>query len=381
MFGKERCFLRIIHTSDWHLGRFLNGYSLIEDQQHFLNWLIRVIKEEKVDLLILAGDVYNTAAPSSSAVAILDEFLKKVILELKIKVLIIAGNHDSPEKLGFSSKILETCGLFISTDLKNIKTVTVKHNKLKIGIRLLPYIPLGMAKREFNDEKINNFSETIKFVYDRYLKLHNNFDVNFLVAHGLFSYGLENSLKFCDSEVEIGGCDMANLQNFQDFSYIALGHLHRAQKIGVNARYSGSPIKYSISEAFDEKKIFIVEIFDDAKIDIQPINVDLMRDLKIKKGRFEDLLKEKTDDFVAIKLTDENFIIDPYNRLKKKFKNLLEIDFVNLKLQFKEEIKLTRNMQPKELFLNFYKYITGAEMEKEKVSFLQKVLDQLKKER
>ena len=372
--------MKFLHTSDWHLGRFLNGYSLIEDQQYFLRWLILLIKEENIDVLIISGDVYNTAAPSASAVAILDEFLSKVILELKIKVLMIAGNHDSPEKLGFSSKILENAGLFISTDLNNIQTVKVMQGNLKIGVNLIPYISTGMIKQEIKDENINNFSETMKFVCTRYLKFEDIFDVNLLVAHGLYSYGLENSLKFCDSEVEIGGCDMADLERFQNFSYIALGHLHRSQKIGVNARYSGSPIKYSISEAFDKKKVFIVEVFDDAQINIQTVYVDLMRDLKIKQGRFEDLLKEGTNDFVAIRLIDENFIIDPYNRLKKKFPNLLEIEFLNLKLQFKEEFKISKKMKPEDLFQKFYKFIVGENMKKRQISFLKNVIDSIKKE-
>ena len=331
--------MRIIHTSDWHIGRFLNSYSLLKDQEYFLNWLILFLKEEKIDVLIVAGDIYNKASPSASCVLLLDEFFSKVVLELKKKVIIIAGNHDSPEKLGFSSKILERSGFFISTDLKSIKTITLEKN---LKITLLPYIAPYMVKEQFKQENILNFSEAIQFVYEKYLKCLNFSGFSILCAHGLFSYEKENKkLSFCDSEIEIGGCDVSKANFFKKFSYVALGHLHKAQKVGENAKYSGSPIKYSISEANNKKQLILLEI--DKKIKTSSVFFSPMRDLKIKKGEFKDLLKEKSLDFVSAKLTDESFVLDPFNRLKQNYPNLLDIEFLNLKLNFKQDFKIEKN--------------------------------------
>lgn len=371
--------MKIIHTSDWHIGKFLNGYNLLEDQKYFLDWLLVVLKEEKIDILIVSGDIYNTAAPSSLAVSILDEFFCKVVLELKTKVFLIAGNHDSPEKLGFSSKILEKSGLYIVTNIKNIKTIHFKENYFSVGITLLPYVSQAMFKENFKQQEIFNLEDIIKFLYKKYIKKNISFDFNILVAHGLFLFG-EDSLKLSDSEIEIGGVEAFNLALFKNFSYVALGHLHKAQKAGKNAKYSGSPLKYSISEANDKKSVFLIELEKGNNITIKKIFVDFLRDLKIKMNSFKELLKEKSKDYVSIKLTDENFIIDPYNRLKQNFPNLLEIEFLNLNLDFKEKFKHFKKNNPKELFKEFYSFVVGKEMKEKEIEFLEDIILKTEKE-
>ena len=149
--------LRILHTADWHIGRFLNKYSLIEDQVHFLNWLISVIKNEKIDVLVVAGDIYNSAVPSAAAVELLDEFLTKVIMELQIPALIISGNHDSPQKLSFSSKMLERSGLTICGGVSGIKHVKIDDIFGAVGFTLLPYVDPTMVKEYFGVDKISSF--------------------------------------------------------------------------------------------------------------------------------------------------------------------------------------------------------------------------------
>ena len=371
--------MRIIHTSDWHIGRFLNSYSLLKDQEYFLNWLILFLKEEKIDVLIVAGDIYNKASPSAACVLLLDEFFSKVVLELKKKVIIIAGNHDSPEKLGFSSKILERSGFFISTDLKSIKTITLEKDLTKVDITLMPYISPSMIKEQFKEEKISNFNEAVGFVYEKYLKGLNHEGFNILCAHGLFSYESENkNLSFCDSEIEIGGCDIGKANFFKNFSYVALGHLHKAQKVGKNARYSGSPIKYSTSEANNKKQLVLLEI--DKQIKKSSVFFKPMRDLKIKKGEFNDILKEKSLDFVSVKLTDESFVLDPFNRLKQNYPNLLDIEFLNLKLNFKQDFKVLKKLSLEQLFEKFYKFVVGRKIKSKELLFLKKTIKQMDQE-
>ena len=369
--------MRILHTSDWHIGRFLNNYSLLQDQKYFLDWLLVVLKEQKIDLLVVAGDIYNTSAPSSLAVSLLDEFFSKVILDLKIKLLIIAGNHDSPEKLAFSSKILQQSGFYIATDLKNIKTVYFREEDFSVGFTLFPYITLAMVKEKFKEEKVSNFEETINFVYERYIKPNIKYDFNILCAHGLFLPYSGDSLKFCDSEIEVGGIEAFNLDLFSEFSYIALGHLHRAQTVGKNARYSGSPIKYSVSEANDKKGVFLVDISKEKCVKIEKIVFNPFRDLKVICGKFKDILKKKTNDYVSIKLTDEDFLIDPYNRLKENYPNLLEIEFSNLKLDFNTNFKSLKTMEPNKLFEEFYSYVVERKMKEEEKRFLEDVIKKI----
>ncbi len=374
--------MKIVHTSDWHIGRFLNSYSLLEDQKYFLEWLLQFLKEEEVDILIVAGDIYNSASPSAAAVSLLDDFFCEVVLKLKKKVLIIAGNHDSPEKLGFSSKILERAGFFIATDLNSIKTLKFNENNFSVGITLLPFLNPSMVKEVFKDIKISNFNETIEFVYEKFLKQSLKYNFNLLCAHGLFSSSSSESFSFTDSEVEIGGCDVANLKQFENFSYIALGHLHKAQKVGENARYSGSPLKYSISEANNEKQVVLIELKDEFKTPlVKNVLFKPLRDLKIKKGKFNEIIREKSEDFVAVKLTDENFIIDPYNRLKQNFPNLLEIEFLNLNLEVKEGFKVSKKMEPGLLFKKFYRFVVGNDLEEMQIKLLNNVIEKIKKEK
>ena len=367
--------MKIIHTSDWHIGRFLNNYSLLEDQQHFLNWLLLFLKEESVDLLIIAGDIYNSATPSAAAVAVLDEFFSKVVLELKKKVLIIAGNHDSPEKLGFSSKILEKSGFYIATTLKDIKTVKLKSTDFSLGITLLPYISPANVKQEHKNKNIKNFNEAINLIYDIYLKNKPSYDFNFLCAHGLFFKAGDGDVKYSDSELEIGGCDVANFNIFKDFSYIALGHLHRAQNVGENGRYSGSPLKYSVSEANNKKQLTLIEISRKTGLKISEVLIKPLRDLKILTGCFKDVVNGKTDDFVSIKLTDKEFVIDSYARLKNNYKNILDIEFLNLNLDFKESFKVSKNVSPENLFKSFYRFVVGEDMKDVEVKFLKNVVE------
>ena len=369
--------MRLLHTSDWHIGRFLNSYSLIEDQVHFLNWLINLIKEEKVDVLIVAGDIYNTASPSASCVAVLDEFFSKVVLELKKKVLIVAGNHDSPEKLGFSSKMLEKSGFYIATTLDDVRTIKFFEENFSVAITLLPFVTPAMVK-EKQDLKISSFNETIQFVLKKYMKNSLVGDFNLICAHGLFLGSKQNELKTCDSEIEIGGCDVCDLGLFKDYSYVALGHLHSFQQVFDNAFYSGSPIKYSVSEHSHKKRVILLEVLKGLDVIVKKINVDCLRDLVVKKGMFSEIMKQKSDDFVAIKLLDDEFIIDPYSRLKKNYPNILEIEFLNLTLKTVQGFKVCKNKNETELFKDFFKVVSGREINSVELRFFEETLKKVK---
>lgn len=368
--------LRIIHTSDWHIGRFLNGYSLLEDQAYFLNWLVDVLTKENVDVLIVSGDIYNTASPSAACVGLLDEFLCKVVLELKKTVLLIAGNHDSPEKLGFSSKLLEKSGLIISTNLKDIRNVILKTMPFSVGVTLFPFISIAAVKEAFKDRKITSFDVAAELIYENKIKNIAKCDVNILCAHGLF-LGENGSLNYCDSELAIGGLDVANLKRFKYFSYVALGHLHGFQRAGVNGFYCGSPLKYSVSEVSHKKRLILLDIKDKDNIKIEHIFVEPKRDLIIKEDNFKNLLNIKTDNFVSVRLTDESFVIDPYSRLKQNMPNILEISYSNINIKGCDNFKVSREKPIDMLFEEFYNAVVGRNMNVLEKDLLKNVLSKV----
>ena len=372
--------MRILHTADWHIGRFLNKYSLIEDQAHFLNWLISVIKNEKIDVLVVAGDIYNSAVPSAAAVELLDEFLTKVIMELQIPALIISGNHDSPQKLSFSSKILESSGLTICGGVSGIKHVKIDDIFGAVGFTLLPYVDPTMVKEYFGVDKISSFDSAIDIVLKH--KIHSNMscDVNILCTHGTYmDFGFKD-LEYCDSEISIGGGDIVNLDKFKNFDYIALGHLHGPQKAGKRGRYSGSPLKYSVSEANHKKQVVIIDIDRSKNINIEKILVEPLRDLRILRGNFEDIMKIKTNDYVSVQLTDENFIIDPHGRIRTVCPNILDLSYVNIKLDNTRTSQHIIQKSPQELFASFYKDVSGKEMNELEKQLLERVMGELKNE-
>ncbi len=372
--------MRILHTSDWHIGRFLNKYSLIEDQSYFLDWLALVLKSEKIDLLLVAGDIYNSAIPSAEAVALLDEFLTKVILDLKIPTLIISGNHDSPKKLSFSSKILEHSGLVICGGVSGITHFKLNFDSRSIGFVLVPYIDPAMVKEYFGVEKISSFDAALELVAQK--KIYDKIccDINVLCTHGTYMDFGASDLEFCDSEISIGGSDIINLQKFKKFDYIALGHLHGPQKAGKHGRYSGSPLKYSVSEANHKKQVLIVDIDTAKNIKIEKIFVEPMRDLRIIRGKFEDIMKTKTNDYVSIQLTDEQFIIDPHSRIKQNCPNILDLSYVNIKLESVQTAQIVIKKSPNELFSEFYQHIVGKEMNVFEKQFFENILEELKNE-
>lgn len=372
--------MRILHTADWHIGRFLNKYSLIEDQAYFLNWLISVMKSEKIDVLIVAGDIYNSAVPSAAAVELLDEFLTKVIMELKIPVLIISGNHDSPQKLSFSSKILEKSGLTICGGISGIKHVEFDDVFGKVGFTLLPYIDPTMVKEYFGVDRISSFDSAIEVVAKNKIYHNISCDINILCTHGTYmDFGFKD-LEYCDSEISIGGSDIVNLDKFKNFDYIALGHLHGPQRAGKKGRYSGSPLKYSVSEANHKKQVVVVDVDRFKNINIEKILVEPLHDLRILRGNFEDIMKIKTNDYVSVQLTDENFIIDPHGRIRTACPNILDLSYVNIKLDNTKTAQDIVQKCPQELFASFYKDVAGKDMNDLEKQLLEKVMEELNNE-
>lgn len=372
--------MKFIHTGDLHIGKVIHEFSLIEDQKYALNSLINIIKEEKPNALVIAGDLYDRSVPPAEAVEVLSDFFTKVLKETKTKILCIAGNHDSSERLSFLQDILEGEGLFIQGYYsKDVKKVTLNDNNEYYNFYLLPYVTSQEVKKEYEDI-------TIKTQEDALRKIIENINItskSILIAHTFA--GVESKESDSERPLNIGAVDIVDASVFKNFTYTALGHLHRPQNVSSETiRYSGSLLKYSISESNQKKSITIVNI-ENNKVNVKERELDILRDLKVVRGYLNDILdfesyqNENLDDYVFFEILDEGDLIDPIGSLRSVYKNVLGLRKVSKE---KEDITIdiSRNYRKKdidELFLEFYNEFYEIEDEN-KVNILPIIKDSAK---
>lgn len=335
--------MRLLHTADWHLGKTLKGHPLLDDQIFILKQIFDIIRDQKIDALIISGDIYDRAVPPVDAVNIFDEILTK-LAEMRLKTLIIAGNHDSASRLNFGSKIFERQGIFIaSKDLDTPEIVTLDDKFGKIYFILVPYFDFG----DFGD-KLANAREEFPFN-----------GRNVVVAHAFLTGGIESG----DSERKfVGGAANIDVKIFQNCDYVALGHLHRPQKVTAeNIRYAGSPLKYSFDEATHKKSVTIVEIGENGFESAEKIALTPRRDVKIITGTLFELRNlPKTEDYICARLTERE--INVVDKLSRNFPNLLNVEFVLEKKSAEIDEKTPsdgKNISTTDYFAEFFLEQTG----------------------
>lgn len=349
--------MKFIHIGDLHIGKIIHEFSLIEDQRYALNSLLDIIKEEEPKVLLIAGDLYDRSVPPAEAVEILSEFFTRVLRETKTKILCIAGNHDSSERLSFLQDILESEGLYIQGYYsREVKKVTIDDEKEEYDFYLLPYVTPQEVKKEYEDSSIKTQEGALK-------KIVQNIDItnkSILVAHTFA--GKESKLSDSERPLNIGTVDIVDAGIFKDFIYTALGHLHRPQNIaGDRVRYSGSLLKYSVSENGQKKSITIVEIEND-EVKVRERNLKILRDLKVIRGYLNDILNPESyegknlEDYVFFELLDEGDLVDPIGSIRSVYRNVLGIRKVskekeNIEIEISDSYK---NKNIDELFLEFY---------------------------
>lgn len=386
--------MKIIHTGDWHIGKIVNEFSMIEDQKFYLDRLIELLEEEKPDVFIIAGDIYDRSVPPAEAVELLDNVLSKIILELNIPVLAIAGNHDSPERLSFGSKLLKDKGLYIEGMFnKKIKKVTIKDEFGNVNFYLLPYVDPAKVRLAYKIDNIRTYDDAMKFLIGEIEKDINKDERNVLITHGYVTFNMEDKenkgdLELSDSErpLSIGGTDLIDGRNFDLFNYVALGHLHGPQKVGGNRiRYSGSLLKYSISECRQKKSIPIIELNKDGDVEVELREIQTLRDMRVIEGPLDRLVNRDThigdnlNDYVFVNLTDEGEVIDAISKLRAVFPNVMGLKMVNASVRDSESrTSASGNFREKtmtELFSDFYLSIKGKSMDEERVEVFNNILD------
>lgn len=398
--------MKIIHTGDWHIGKIVNEFSMIDDQRFVLEQLITIIKEEKPAALVIAGDLYDRSIPSVEAVELLDEVFTKILLELKVPILAIAGNHDSAERLSFGSKILTQNGLHIAGLFdKNVKSITLDNQEEKINFYMLPYADPKEVRHILQDEKILNHDDAMRMVVKSIEEKLNKNEKNVLVAHGYVTLMSEEALdvennednrraglETSDSErpLSIGGTDLINGKYFSCFNYTALGHLHGPQKVGSDRiRYSGSILKYSFSEVNHKKGISIVQIDKKGQVTVNHRELIPKRDMRIIKGPINELIKPEiymknnVEDYIYAILTDEEELMDPISKLRAVFPNIMGLHREEAMEKEDSKTSAAIGFQKKskiKLFEEFYESITGKQLTDNKLNILKEIIETVEQE-
>jgi exonuclease SbcD len=351
----------------------MNEYSLIEDQKYILSEILKIIDSEKPDGVLIAGDIYDKSQPSAEAVSLLDEFLSE-LCERGVYVYMISGNHDSAERVSYGEKVFGKQNIYISPVYDgSIKPIGAKDEYGNINIYPMPFIRLQQVKRLFAECECNTYTEALKLVVDN-MNI-NTSDRNVILAHQ-FITGAEK----CDSEeICIGALDNVDSKVFDDFDYVALGHIHRPQRVGRECvRYAGTPLKYSASEAAHKKSVTVVELKEKGNVEIREVLLKPLRDYKDIKGKLSDVLKiDCGDDYVRVTLTDEENLVDAYGKLMEKFPFMTELVFER-ELRKREESGRVKIDEQKDVqFASFYKEINGKEMTQKQTELVKSIFDEI----
>jgi len=374
--------MKLIHLSDLHLGKRLNEFSLIEDQEYILKEILHIIDNEKPNGIIIAGDVYDKSVPSGEAVELFDDFLVK-LAKRELQVYIISGNHDSPERLAFGNRIMNASGIHFSSVYNgNPDRFEIEDKYGKAAVYLLPFIKPAHVRRFFPEENIETYTDTLNIAIGE-MKIDKSIR-NILVSHQFVTGALRSD----SEEISVGGTENADAEVFKDFDYTALGHIHRPQNIEKNKiRYCGSPLKYSFSEAPFEKSVTVVELKEKGNVNIYTVPLKPLRDMAELKGKYDELTlknfydgKTYKEDYVHITLTDEEDIPDVLSKLRVIYKNLMKLDYDNKRTRHQAEINGTDNIEhktPSQLFEEFYSLQNGIDMTADQTKYINDLIEEI----
>ncbi|WP_022779567.1 exonuclease SbcCD subunit D [Butyrivibrio sp. AE3009] len=362
--------MKLLHLGDLHLGRSLGEFDLIRDQEYILDQVLDIIRSREIDAVLIAGDVYDKAIPSEGAVNLLDEFIKK-LSDAKVQTYIISGNHDSDDRLNFGSSLFEDKGIYISSrfDGKMRKYVT-SDEMGEVNIYLLPFVKASQVKHFYPDEKIETYEDAVRVIIDNSGVDYSSRNV--LVAHQ-FVAGNEDP--------QVAGSEAVGVQNvglvekigysvMEQFDYAALGHIHSPQRIGADhIRYSGSPLKYSLSEVNNDKSVPVITLGKKGSIDIELVPLKPMRDLRHIRGTRKQLLDRAnvtdTEDFIYVTLTEEDIVNDAIGIFRATYPNTIKLDYDNSRTREMEQVDLgtaAPDRKFSELISDFYSQVFGCDI-------------------
>ena len=373
--------MKLLHLGDLHIGKSLLDFSLIDDQRFILDQIIDVADKRKVDAVLIAGDIYDRAIPSEEAVGLFDYFLR-TLASKHIKTFAISGNHDSDERLNFGSFLFESNEVYISSKFEGkLYKRELRDKKGTVNIYLLPFVKASQVKHFYPDTEIGSYEDAVRTIIEN--AEINTKETNILVAHQFVAgKGGKTILSGSESAAvqNVGLVEQIGTSCFDRFDYVALGHIHAPQQIGRETlRYSGSPLKYSLSEINNDKSMPLVSI-EDGKISIELIPFKPMRDIRHLKGKMEQLLDKKnitaSEDFIYVTLTDEDVINDAMGIFQQVYPNTVRIDYDNTHTRALEHIDITQigeNKSFDELISDFYRMVYKCDITDEELAVMMDV--------
>lgn len=364
--------MKFFHLSDLHIGKQLHFYSLKEEQTAVFDEIVHYAEQLKPEAIVIAGDVYDKSVPSAEAVAVFDGFVRK-LAETEAEILVVSGNHDSPERLDFASSLLERQHLHIAglPPLKpedHIRKVTLKDIHGNVHFWLLPFIKPGYVRNVFPDAEAFSYTEAVQMLVDR--EDINTEERNVLVTHQFYTAAGKEPQRSPSESVFVGGTGNVEISALEPFTYAAMGHIHKKQSVGKKAcfRYCGTPLKYSVGESKDEKTLTVVTLAEAGREPvIQELPLHPLHDVKQLRGTFQELLIMGCEDYVSLTLTDERMPYQAREQLDRIYPRLLELKIENerTKRQLTELQESEAAYSPLELFERFYEEIHGQKMPEE----------------
>lgn len=373
--------MKIMHLSDLHIGKKVNEYSMLQDQIYILKEILQIIDDEKVETVIIAGDVYDRSLPPNEALELFDEFLYQ-LSGRNVNVFVISGNHDSPERISYGGRMMTENKIFLSPVYDgNVKPITLNDDYGEVNFYLLPFIRPADIRRYFPDENIENYTDAVKVAID-------NMNVDFNERNILVTHQFVTGAELSESEdIIVGGTDNVSGEVFDGFDYVALGHIHREQTVGKdNIRYCGTPLKYSFSEAKHIKSVTILDFNDKGNIEYSKIPLTPFRDMREIRGTYYELtLKSSyestnTEDYLHITLTDEEDIPDAIGKLRSIYPNIMKLDYDNLRTRGSGTVDAIENIESKspfELFAELFKQQNNQDMSEEQEEIMRNLIDKI----
>jgi len=375
--------MRILHTADWHLGKIVNEFSMLEDQADYLNQLIDQIKLLDIDAVIMAGDLYDRSIPPKEAINLANRILTRLIKEIQVPVFVIAGNHDSNERIEYGTEMLAESQLYIEgLPKKQARKVTVDG----MNFYLLPFADYVTVRHLLENSEIHNNEDALRAQVKEMMEDFDPEAINILIMHGYLINQTADSVEASDSErpLSIGTAEFVEAGIVDMFDYVALGHLHKAQKVkSEKIRYSGSPLKYSKSEVNHKKKSLIVEIEKD-HLTVESLFIEPTHDMKVLRGKFAELMEDESDDYVFFELEDDEYVMDAMNRLRKRYPNAMALEYtVKERKMDKKDQQTQETIQRKsnpELFEDFYDNYKDQDLTDKQKEAVHKSFEEVQKE-
>lgn len=371
--------MKLLHLSDLHIGKRVNEISMLDDQAYILMQILRILDSELPDAVLIAGDVYDKSVPSAEAVTLLDDFLCQ-IAKRNIPVMLISGNHDSPERLAFGNRLMAGAGIHLSPVYDgNVKAITLSDEQGQVHFWLLPFLKPAHVRRYFPDESIESYTDSIRIAIEK-------MDINPCERNVLLTHQFVTGASTCDSEeISVGGSDNVDASVFDDFDYVALGHIHGPQNIGSNRiRYCGTPLKYSFSETHHRKSVTLVELKEKGSLKVSALPLVPKHDLRQIRGTFAQLTDKAyytqtdTHDYLHIILTDEEDVPEAIGQLRIIYPNIMKISYDNTRTRNQQVIHGAKNLQrksPLELFDELYQLQNNQPMLPEQRSFMHNLIE------